>query len=522
MRALLVLGCLLVAACRAPAPAAPAPAKRVDRLESHWDPATGRGDVRHFYANGDIARTCFHCDYPGYTGGLVVGGFNGSGMGFYPKVPIRGFRAINVLCAQDESIRDLADGREWTWGWSENFGKGDDGERLEYQRGRVIAAGPERVVLQSENAGGCFRVTKLAYTRAAARWWIVATRVVNRCKSPVRFDLWSGDDPWVGRYRSAEGDVGWTPAGLHEREADLWPFTEGGVYDLGSTALGQSQAAFSAQADFLAIDPALPLPDRALLARKFAHDPKEIDPTRVLDATAIIALNLGWTDRTLAPGQGLTVALAMGLSDVGQPGQTPRIPAISAQDWSVWRTWLRESPDGAPRRSPAFAAEEVELDLTASRLDVTGTYWLRNDTDTELATEIRYPVLVAPDRPAPRVVVVDGRSLATTAGGTAGTVEVRFPIRVPPLGLARFQCRYQQTHTGHEAAYLVTSANSWPAPIGRAVFRIRHPAALGPVVPSLPPDRIWHAGTQVEQVIVRHKFRPDGEVVLRWGTDARH
>ena len=107
------------------------PASKADRLlgqvtpfDVHWKPETGRGDVVVRLASGDQARICFHCGFEGYTGGLLIGGYNGSGFGLYPRKPIRGFRAINVFCAQDESIWDLGESREYSYGWSENFGRG--------------------------------------------------------------------------------------------------------------------------------------------------------------------------------------------------------------------------------------------------------------------------------------------------------------------------------------------------------------------------------------------------------------
>jgi hypothetical protein len=126
------------------------------------------------------------------------------GLGCIRRLPYRGYRKINVLCAQDDSIWDRDQRVEYTYGWSENYGKGDDGLTLESQRGRVIESGPDAVVLQCENAGGCFRVTKVATTRKEASWWILATRIANRCDHPVHFDHFTGDDPWIGLYQSSE------------------------------------------------------------------------------------------------------------------------------------------------------------------------------------------------------------------------------------------------------------------------------------------------------------------------------
>ncbi|MDY0004759.1 MAG: hypothetical protein RBU30_25910 [Polyangia bacterium] len=491
--------------------------KKPPELEVRWDPRTGRGDVLHRFPTGDRMRTCFHCRYPGYTGGLVIGNFDGSGLGFYPRRALRGFSRINVFCAQDESFWDLDEKAEYTYGWSENYGKGPDGKRLEFVRGRVLEAGPERVVLQSENAGGCYRVTKVATTRAGAPWWILATRVTNRCARPLRFHLFSGDDPWIGTYKSSEGDVGWTPDGLvrHERALGAGQFTVGGMYDLGNEASGERQGAFSNQANFVRLDPAAPLPDVAFFANSFAHKAADIDQRRVLDHKTLTALNLGWTDRRLEKGEGLTIAFALGLAETGTPGGVPRAPEPSDEDWSLWRRHLKEGNLASGAQAAQFAAERVELELDRGALRVSGAYVLRSRSDASSSLSITYPVLTGPDRPAPGHIEVDGQQLPLVAAAP-GRAEARFPVRLPPRGIARFRVRYRQEHRGRFAAYMVTSALSWPAPIGQAVFVVRHPAALGRVRVSYAPTRTERKDGVVTHWLVMRDFVPNRELELRW------
>ena len=497
--------------------AKPQPARVAPKVAITWDPATGRGDVVHHYGSGDMLRTCFHCKYAGYTGGLVIGNFNGSGMEFRPRIPIRGFASINVFCAQDESIWDRDENAEYTYGWSENFGRGDDGKRLLYQRGRIIERGPERVLLESENGAGCYGVTKLAFTRAEARWWIIATRITNRCAHSVHFDFFTGDDPWLGLYQTSDGDVGWTTAGIVERESDVTPFFAGGLYDLGSKALGQTDEKFSNQADFFALDPAQPLPDRAFVANRFAHTEKEITPGRPLDNKTMIALNLGWTNRTLQPGEGMTVAVGLGMAETGTPGSVPGLPEISVDDWSVWRHFLIEGSRAISADRIEFASEDVTLTIERKVMGVEATYYLHNTGSGATSAVISYPILVADDRLAPSWVAVDGRRLATKASTSmASAVEVDFPLTIPGRSLASFHVAYTQPHRGRQAVYLVTSARRWPTPITRAVFRVHHAASLGPVHLSYPVAQSLRVGEEMVDTIVEHDFRPEREVEVRW------
>lgn len=506
-------GLLLIAlASCAPAPEAP---PVTPRLVLRWDPSTGRGDVVH-HLGGARMRTCFQCEYEGYTGGLVVGNQSGSGMGIYPREPIRGFSEINLFCAQDESIHDLDSGEEYTTGWSENMGEGADGQRLEYVRGQVAVPGPDELVLLSRNAGGCYRVDKAATTRADTPWWVIATRITNRCEHPVRFHLYSGDDPWLGRYASSEGDVGWTPAGLvrHEAALGVGEFTTGGLYDLGNSSVDGVEGSFSNEASFVALDPVAPPPDHAIFANAFAHESAEIDPDRPLDHHSLTALNLVWRDQVLEPGASFTWAMALGRAHTGEPGEVPTTPDLTDADWSAWRTWLTDEAAPGPE-ALEFAAERVELDLRAGQLAVDATYTVRNRSSAAMATTIRYPILVAEDRPAPPMVEIDGVSLAPSPD-EGNTASVEIALEVPPRSIRRFRARYVQPHTENTAAYLVTTARTWPAPIDSAVFVVRHPASLGEVELSLPVDHRRQEGGEVVLTVVEEGFWPVEEVVMRW------
>lgn len=480
-----------------------------------WSPVTGKGDVIETLASGDLVRTCFHCAFPGYTGGLVIGNMNGSGMGYYPSKPVRGFTSINVFCAQDESIWDLDEKAEYSYGWSENIGTGPDGKRLEYVGGRILEHDDTHVILASENAGGCYRVFKVAVAQAESRTWIIATRIQNRCGRPVHFDLWTGDDPWIGLYASSEGDVGWTPKGLIRNETafTLGQFTAGGLYDLGKT--GEKEGSFSNQANFFALDPALPLPDFAAFANRFAHGSKDVDPRRPLDNKSMTALNLGWRARTLDPGQSMDLAMALGMartSDGDGAGALPQLPALGDADWSSWRRFMK---DPSPSERVLFASEIVELHLAPGELTIEAVYHLRNPSADSQVVSIAYPILVSSTSPPPSQVTVDGEVLPVERDAN-GQAAAHFQRALAPRSLRSFAIRYQQALLGPSAGYMVTSARHWPQPLDRAVFVVDHPADWKDVRVSYPVRHRETSHGRTTLTLVEQPFLPDREVTVRW------
>lgn len=487
------------------------------RFKIGWSPVTGKGDVVETMASGDLVRTCFHCAFPGYTGGLVIGNMNGSGMGYYPSKPVRGFKAINVFCAQDESIWDLDEKAEYSYGWSENIGTGPDGKRLEYVGGRILEHDDYHVVLASENAGGCYRVFKVAVAKAEARTWIIATRIQNRCDHRIHFELWSGDDPWIGLYASSEGDVGWTPQGIVRTETalGLGQFTSGGFYDLG--AAGERPGSFSNQANFFALDPALPLPDFVAFANRFAHRSKEVDSSRPLDNKTMTALNLGWRARSLAPGESMDMAMALGLastSDGDNSRTLPQPPALSDADWSTWRRFLKEP---SPSEQVLFASELVELHLAPGELTVEAVYHLRNPSGDGQVVSIEYPVLASSTSPAPTEVTVDDETLPVERDAK-GRAAAHFQRTLAPRSLRSFAIRYKQALLGSSAGYMVTSARRWSRPLDRAVFVVEHPAGWKDVRVSYPVRHRATTNGRTTLTMVEQPFLPDHEVTVRWKT----
>ncbi len=446
----------------------------------------------------------------------MIGGYGSSGMVWVPERPKPGFQSINVVCAQDESLWDHSEDAEYAFGWSENFGTGPDGERLWYVSGEILESTRERVALWSVNRGGCYEFEKLAVTQAGERFWVIGTRITNRCPYPVSFDFFSGDDPWLGTYRSSDGDVGWTPTGLVRTETsfELGEFTAGGLFDLGNLALGQAEGSFSNQANFIALDPGLPLPDQAHFANRFAHHHLEIDPRRPLDNQTLTALNLGWTEQSLPPEASFEVAYALGLAVTGDESTLPRLPELTSTHFSRLRQ-LREPKAGAIRDNIVFAAELVELRLTPGELAVRGTYQLENPSAASATFTLGFPITVSSERPAPLSIRVDGQEVSVVRESET-RVSARFVQSLPPRALHSFTVEYTQRHTGRHAEYVVTSARAWGRPLKRAVFRIVSAPELGPIEASYPGrSRLREDGWR-ELVLVEQPFAPDRELTLSW------
>lgn len=508
------VACLIVAALALAGPPAAG-----NPFDLQWDPVTGKGRVTQTLPGGDRYGISIHHRYEGYAGGLWLGSQNSSGFLWVPRSPPPGFATLNLFCAQDESILDEETGLEWTPGWSENFGRGDDGERLAYVRGEVLAdgSGENGVVLSSVNAGGCFEVSKYLWWPEGAEYLLVSTAVRDTCDRPVRMAFWTGEDSWIGRYASAEGDAGWWSGGVTrvERCVDGRAFRFGGLVDLGAAGPRAAGRPASNAANFIMPDPSLPPPVVACFASRFAHGPAEVLAGRPLDDTKMIAFNLGWTGLVLAPGGEVRFRYALGRAETGAPGSVPRPPEIPPARWAfddLYRT-AAFRPAGrvarAPRLPVRFAREAILMTVIPPDLEVEATYVLVNRTSSPQSASLLYPFPIDENHPYPYLWEVDG------AAARAGPTGLVWRVDLGPSEEREVRVRYRQLSFSRDARYILTSTGRWGEPLEHAVYEVRWPAHVAGMAVSYGGTVRLEEGMRVLR-FERRDFEPPRDLAVRW------
>ena len=518
-------------------------------FEVAWDPGTGKGMVTQRMPDGDRYDLCLQCRYPGYAGGLWVGSMNGSGLLWTPADPSAGFPTLNLFCAQDESLWDHAEEVEYDSGWSENFGRGDDGVRMEYLDGEILRDGADgELALRSLNRGGCWEMTRyLLWPRGAAHV-LIAAHLRNACHAPRRFSFWTGEDPWIGTYKTSEGDVGWTDDGLVRTEAVVDPsaFRWGGLYDLGNALAGEAAGSFSGAANFIMPDPSTP-PDRVLFANRFAHGADEVTPGKPLDNETLTAINLGWVDRELAPGETFRVVYAMGRASTpwegrpapmwegrpapmweGRPAPNrpetglPQVPEIPAEDWRFDRVFHRATEDTI-RKGPAataprfdlpirFKEEMISVTVEPPWLIVDGLYIFENQTDGPHQATMFYPVPVDDTHALPEAWEVQGARWRKAPKG------ILWRLELGPRQERSVTVTYRQRCATSEARYILTSTARWGAPLDKGAYEVRWPADLPGVGVSYDGERSID-GEQAVLRFTREDFLPDRDLLIHWTSE---
>jgi hypothetical protein len=280
-------------------------------LELDWSVAEGNGLVRSRFADGTELVTVFSRfdDDEGHEPrGLFVGGAlpdvaasaqqDESGMSFRD-----GDGWHHIWCSANELLLDLPAGRSWYPGaWR-------------YLGGRVLIQDSDRIVLESSHAvplaAGTLRVDRYAYFRAGLPWFKLGMRFTNAGEQPVRFAYAYGDEPWVGHFGSAAGNVGWLRDGIVRVEGPVPRDGRfAGIFDEQSRL-----AAFAAWAADTA-------PDRAYFANQPGSRFRRLGQPL---ASNEVFVGLEWLDVALRPGESRSILLTLGMAKPGA-SQVPSLP----------------------------------------------------------------------------------------------------------------------------------------------------------------------------------------------------
>ena len=460
-------------------------------------------------ADGARAEIHLHQGFEGYTGGLLLGSMDGPAYRYWPPGAQGDEDAVAIWCAQDESF--VVDGVELTYGWSENMGRGADGTPLRYLGGEFLEQTPGHLLLTSSHAGGPLAVTRWMQIRTNGTI-LSRVDVTNLRDTPLTFDLWSGEDPWVGTYGSARGDVGWIPDGLVRNERSVAPEEAPclGIVDPAERAQGRPAA------NAFCLAPDAPRPDSVFFANGFAHGDDDIDPERPLSGDTLTAFNVGWTGVPLDPASTWSTTYALAIAgppaEANDPEAPPTPPVIADAAWS--RMAAQSPPDrSVALRDPLrFASERVEFEVLpdGAEVEIRGLYRFVNEGAEPLRRSIYFPFAIDDDHPYPHDIQVStGRPRRIKDG-------VVFELVLEAEATEEVKIRYRQAAGGHTATYVVTSARGWFEPLDRAELAVYTPADWGAPDMSFPMDRVDDEDGRQVWFTTIETFVPDREFSVSW------
>ena len=286
-------------------------------ISSKWDEETGRGYVKNFFQDGRkllINLSRFKNENGELSSGIFLGGGlppsdpdyspadkDDTGMSYYD-----GRRWYHIWCSVNEGILSVAQNSKPIYPQQWNF-----------LNSRVLENSSNNISIVSHHwflmEGVPFFVEKFFFYESGDNYFTLVTKVKNEGVRPMSFYYLYGDEPWVGHYGTARGNVGWSKDGFfkNEGELDTATHTFAGLLDYGNDLAGEAHN-YTGMANFIEWDRST-RPDLAYFSNVAGRFTKTKGAGRPLDNVDCRFLGLEWA-RTLNPSESFSFTLAIGMA----------------------------------------------------------------------------------------------------------------------------------------------------------------------------------------------------------------
>ncbi len=302
-------------------------------LYYEWNEKKGAGFIRNYLPGGKQMLTCFSRfkdDDEKETSGLFVGGGlpagvkednsvkeNETGMAFY-----NGARWFHIWCNVNEGIATDKLENIYPSSWK-------------YLGSRILHHNENDLILESSHQvlvdSVPLRVDRRAHFRAGETYFVLTVSIKNIGNRPTIYYYFYGDEPWLGNYGTAGGNVGWAADGLHDFAGMLntRKYHYAGLFDYGNDAVGEGHH-FTLTANFLEwFGNEEPV---AWFSNGPFDPPKSSNKKIPLNSNARF-IGLQWGPHTLQPNQLETYSLAIGMAGLDPKTGLPLKPEVDLKSF---------------------------------------------------------------------------------------------------------------------------------------------------------------------------------------------
>jgi hypothetical protein len=302
-------------------------------LKYTWHNKSGSGYLMNYFPDGTKLLICFS-EFLDSLGKSPDGLFVGGGM---PYSKYEGRRML-----PSETGMAFFNNKKWSHLWcnaNESISPAFSPEKLSYPSqwkflgSRVLFDHQGELLLKSSHEigldGALLRMDRFAFYRAGDRFFTLVIRLTNTGKTPSGYNYIYGDEPWVGKFGSSQGNIGWAKDRLYYYESgvDTNKYSYAGMFDGGNTALpDQAYLLYTDAANFIEWLGDV-RPDVVYFSNKigvFAEESRKILP----DSPDNRVIMLEWGPRILQPNASESIILAIGMAEKDPRTGIPVKPAL--------------------------------------------------------------------------------------------------------------------------------------------------------------------------------------------------
>lgn len=165
-----------------------------------------------------------------------------------------------------------------------------------------------------------------------------------------------------------------------------------------------------------------------------------------------------------------------------------------------------------------FQEEEVVLELEEEQSHVSCTFYIVNNAQQSYSGMFYFPFAVDETHPFPEDVHVS----YTADGEVVEPVlerkdeRVFFRVGLMPEERTILYVNYTQPNLEPKVTYVITSANEWYRPVGKATFEIHHPKGWKDVAISYDPQTSLEVNNEMVHTVYIEDLAPEHELEISW------
>ena len=230
------------------------PARKA-HLEYRWNKRNGSGYIFNHNSDGTQLLTCFS-RFLDSQGAIPKGLFIGGGLPYS--------RHDDIELTMSATGMAHFNGKEWHHLWcnaNETIASGPDEKHdpstWQFIGSKIVSSNDQKLILRSSHLipfkGTTLRMDRYAVFQADQNYLILMFNITNIGSMPTEYFYVYGDEPWVGEFGTASGNVGWSKEKLYYFEGAVNPQTNSyaGMYDKGNPYILGEKKSFTGMANFI-------------------------------------------------------------------------------------------------------------------------------------------------------------------------------------------------------------------------------------------------------------------------------
>ena len=240
---------------------------------------------------------------------------------------------------RDKTGMAFYDGKRWYHIWcSVNEGissaatlKPNNPSTWKYLGSKVMSGSSRALAIKSSHEvvvdGAPLRIDRYAHFRAGDTYFILSIKVTNIGGEATSYCYCYGDDPWLGDFGTAAGNVGWVEGRVinYVQWVDTSKYGYAGMFDYGNSAMGKGHN-FTKRANFIEW-----LGDNRPDLAHFSNSPVDFPQNggvmAPLSSNARF-IGLQWGPHILQPGGSESMTIAVGMAGLDPMTKLPVKPEI--------------------------------------------------------------------------------------------------------------------------------------------------------------------------------------------------